>query len=123
MSEHDVREPPIKIKIREMMKVSDTAGQMVACSVAYSIFMGVSSPADITIRHALRSLVLYECTGTEFYTPLSEYIGQSLATYPISFFRSKDNCSAILEAYREYYKQFAQLTIDLLRIDPKIKVS
>lgn len=104
------------------MKVSDTAGQMVACSVAFGIFTGCATAADISIKFHILKLVLYECTGTQYYSPLYPFVSASLLKYPLSFFKSKANCTAILEAYKNYYAAFKAITLEHLNLntDPHV---
>ena len=109
-------EPKIRERIRTLMKVEDAAGQMVACAVAYDIFMGSVKAADCVIKGAITSILLHECTGNEFYHPLYPYVLQGLKPYPVSFFTNKPNASAILEAYRKYFDAFATLNKEHLNV-------
>jgi hypothetical protein len=99
-----------------MMKVEDAAGQMVACAVAYDIFMGSISAPEYVIKAAIISILLHECTGQEHHHPLYPYMVAALKPYPVSFFNNKPNASAIVDTFKNYFDAFNTLTKEHLNV-------
>ncbi len=99
-----------------MMKVEDTAGQMAACAVAYDIFMGTAGAAECVKKDAITGLLIYDIWGSQYGYPMYQYVLQALKPYPVSFFRTKANCTSILVVFRDYHNKLLQLNKELLNV-------
>lgn len=110
------REPVIRKRIREMMKVEDAAGQMVACAVAYDIFMGTVKAPEYAVKAAIIAILMHECCGNEHWHPLYPVIVKVLKAYPVSFFTNKPNATAILDCIRNYVVAVENTTKEHLNV-------